>query len=136
MKLLMIFADRFAYRTSLKNWEDAPDQNVENELSDVIVAFIQGEAGDVEREKSVREKLVKNLKWLSGKLETRRVVLHSFAHLSESKAPPEFVMELFDKVQAKLENAGYEVHQTPFGYFLDLEMRAPGFSLARVFKNL
>jgi len=96
----MIFANHFAYRTSQKNWEDAPDQDTTNELSDVIVAFIQGEAGDVD------------------------------------KAPPEFVMELFDKVQAKLENAGYEVHQTPFGYFLDLEMRAPGFSLARVFKDL
>ena len=91
---------------------------------------------DVEREKSVLSKLVKNIKWLSGKLETKTVVLHSFAHLSESKAPPEFVQKLFDKVQKKLENTGYQVSQTPFGYFLDLDIQAPGFSLARVFKNL
>jgi len=35
-----------------------------------------------------------------------------------------------------MKNAGYTVHQTPFGYFLDLQIDAPGFSLARVFKNI
>jgi len=33
-------------------------------------------------------------------------------------------------------NAGYKVNQTPFGYFLDLQVDAPGHSLARVFKNI
>ena len=35
-----------------------------------------------------------------------------------------------------LENADYQVEQTPFGYFLDLKVDAPGFSLARVYKEL
>jgi hypothetical protein len=39
-------------------------------------------------------------------------------------------------VEERMRNSGYEVNQTPFGYFLDLQLNAPGFSLARVFKNL
>ncbi|MCD4788442.1 MAG: hypothetical protein K8R37_00470, partial [Bacteroidales bacterium] len=42
--------------------------------------------------------------------------------------------DLFDSTQKRLENTGYKVNQTPFGYFLDLKMDAPGLSLARVFK--
>jgi len=132
----MIYAEQFSYRTAQKNLEQAPDADVDQRIEKAIVAFIHSEAGDQEREKNVTAKLAKNLKWLGGKLECRRIVLHSFAHLSESKAEPEFVQQLFDNTQAKLENTGYEVDQTPFGYFLDLHMDAPGFSLARVFKDL
>ncbi len=136
MKLLMIYTERFAYETNIKNLESAPDQEESRVITNAILACIHSEAEDEEREKKVVEKLVKNIKWLAGKLENKRVILHSFAHLSESKASPEFTRQLFEKVQARLENAGYEVWQTPFGYFLNLELTAPGFSLARVFKSL
>ena len=136
MKLLMIYAHQFAYLTAEKNLKDTPDAEGNNSLQEVIVAFIHVEEEDMKREKNVLDKLVKNIKWLSGKLKTKNVVLHSFAHLSESKASPEFGKQLLDKAQKKLKNAKYEVRQTPFGYFLDLDIQAPGFSLARVFKNL
>lgn len=35
-------------------------------------------------------KRIKNLKWIGGKKSEKKIILHSFAHLSESKAPPEF----------------------------------------------
>jgi len=81
------------------------------------------------------QKLVKNLKWAAGKNNTKRVMLHSFAHLSHSKASPEFTAELFQKAIERMENADYETFTTPFGYFLDLDMQAPGYSLARIFKS-
>jgi hypothetical protein len=33
-------------------------------------------------------------------------------------------------------NSDYEVSQTPFGYFLDLDLQAPGKPLARLFKQI
>ena len=35
----------------------------------------------------------------------------------------------------RLTSSGFQVEQTPFGYFLDLQIDAPGYSLARVFKD-
>jgi hypothetical protein len=35
-----------------------------------------------------------------------------------------------------LTNGGYSTEQTPFGYFLDLNINAPGFSLARIWATL
>ena len=135
MKLLLIYCTRFAYQPNVQSLEmaDAPEAAAHE---NVQTAFIQAEAEDEEREKDVAKKVLKNIKWVCGKNDTKKVILHSFAHLSESKAEPEFTKRFFDHIQQRLEEVGYEVSQTPFGHFLDLDMQAPGFSLARVFKAL
>ena len=135
MKLLMIYTTRFSYKPTIKTIESMPDFSEEKEFQNVQTAFIQVEEKDKEKEGEVIKKLLKNLKWVAGKNETKHIILHSFAHLSESKADPVFTKALFDKVEERLVNTGYTVNQTPFGYFLDLGVEAPGFSLARVFKQ-
>jgi hypothetical protein len=80
--------------------------------------------------------MIKNLKWAARKNETSRIVLHSFAHLGESKAPAEITKQMFDSAEGRLHKAGYDCCQTPFGYFLDLDLQAPGKSLARIFKEI
>jgi len=131
----MIFCDKFAYNPTIKTLEIADGNARPANFEKVQTAFLQVEEQDEDREGEVVKKLLKNLKWVCGKNNTRKVILHSFAHLSESKANPEFTIRLFNRVEERLKNTGYEVSQTPFGYFLDLNMDAPGFSLARVFKS-
>ena len=99
------------------------------------MAFIQAEEKDEEDITGAEKKLVKNLKWAAKKNKTKNVLLHSFAHLSESKANPEFTKELFDKTEARMQNADYVCDQTAFGYFMDLNVQAPGYSQARIFKS-
>jgi len=135
MKLLMIFAKKFEYLPTIKVLDYFEKVENGNTVENVLVAFIHAEKEDEDLEDGVLKKLVKNLKWASKKNGVMNVVLHSFAHLSESKASPEFTKQLFDKAEAKMKNASYEVQQTPFGYFLDLNVSAPGYSMARVFKS-
>lgn len=135
MKLLMIYTTKFAYKPTVKTLESMLDFKDIGEFKNVQTAFIQVEKEDEERETEVIKKLLKNLKWIAGKNSTKQIILHSFAHLSNSKAEPEFTKSLFDKVEERLINTNYKVSQTPFGYFLDLDINAPGFSLARVFKS-
>ena len=131
----MIYCDTFAYKPTIKTLEIAVENAQPASFEKVQTAFLQVEEQDEEREAEVSKKILKNLKWVCGKNNTRKVVLHSFAHLSESKANPEFTVGIFNRIEERLKNAGYEVEQTPFGYFLDLQIDAPGFSLARVFKS-
>lgn len=135
MKLLMIYMKSFSYHPTIKTLDSMPDCTEEKNYENIQAAFIQVEKEDEENETAVKKKLLKNLKWVSGKNNTRKVILHSFAHLSESKAGTEFTKLLFDNIDERLVNSGFEVEQTPFGYFLDLKIDAPGFSLARVFKS-
>ena len=131
----MMFTDSFSYHPRLKSLDEYETVDEGKTIENAILAFIHAEESDEEDMKKVETKLVKNLKWAAKKNETNKVILHSFAHLSESKASAEYTKELFDKVEVRMKNADYETDQTPFGYFLDLNLNAPGYSLARIFKS-
>ncbi|HYQ48692.1 MAG TPA: threonyl-tRNA synthetase editing domain-containing protein [Thermodesulfovibrionales bacterium] len=135
MKLLMFYTKDWWYKTASKTLETAPDLDIEESMRDAVVIFFHCEAEDEPRTDSVREKFVKNAKWLAGKFGSRNIVLHSFNHLSSSKSSPEFAKQLLDEVIIRLERTGYTVMQTPFGYFNEFRMHVAGDSLAKVFKE-
>ena len=136
MKLLIIYANKFAYKTSLKSLESVSETNEQNSIEDAVVGFIHIEEKDEVNLSNVETKLIKNLKWAARKNNTERIVLHSFTHLSQSKASSEITRQLLDNSEQRLKKADYEVYQTPFGYFLDLDLKAPGNPLARLFKDI
>ena len=137
MKVLVMFVNEFAYKPTVKNIDNAEEISEGARYTDSILAFIQVEESDEEKDvKSREKKLVNLLKWTARKNNCNRIILHSFAHLSESKASLEFTKELFDLAEQRLKNAEFETSQTPFGYFLDLEIKAPGYSLARIWATL
>lgn len=137
MKVLIFYTKSFAYTPSEKNLSNAPDPGEPKVFNDCLLACIQIESADEEKDIRSREKkLTNHLKWAARKNNTSKIILHSFAHLSESKASIQFTKQIFDDTQKRLENATYHVAQTPFGYFLDLKIDAPGFSLARIWAEL
>lgn len=135
MKLLMFYVDKFGFETSKKGLETVDDLEITEQIENAIVGFIHAEEKDEENQNYVETKLVKNLKWAARKNETERIILHSFNHLSSSSAGPDFTKALFNKVEERLSNSDYNTSQTPFGYFLNLDMKAPGKPLARIFKE-
>lgn len=136
MKLLIIYADKFGFKTSKKGLENTETINEESVYTNSLVGFIHLEEKDEENLSSVETKMIKQLKWAARKNETEKIILHSFAHLSESKGSPELTKQLFNSAEERLKASGYEVAQTPFGYFLDLDVQAPGHSFARLFKDI
>lgn len=136
MKLLLLYCSQFSWNPTIETLEFAGQSLAPASLKNVQVALIQAEAADVDKESTILRKMLKNLKWACGKNNTTHIVLHSFAHLSESKAPPQFTFHLLRAAQERLESSGYRVAMTPFGYFHDLQISAPGHSLARIFKDL
>jgi predicted deacetylase len=137
MKVLVMFVNEFGYAPAQKNLETAEEVTEGATFTDAILAFIQVEESDEQYDvKSREKKLVNHLKWTARKNNCNKIILHSFAHLSESKASVEFTRELFNQAEQRLQNAGFETAQTPFGYFLDLTLKAPGYSLARIWATL
>lgn len=135
MKLLLFYAHTWWFKTASKGLEHVPDVDKEESVQNAVVVFFHAEAEDEEKGKSVLDKFVKNTKWLAGKFQTRNVVLHSFNHLSSSKASPDYSEGLLKRVSEKLQNAGYTILCTPFGYFNEFKMHVGGESLAKVFKE-
>lgn len=135
MKLLMFYTREWWFKTASKTLTEVPDDYREESVADAVVIFFHCEAEDEERFDTVLQKFVKNTKWLAGKFETKRVVLHSFNHLSASKSSAGFAQSLLEEVRQRLQRADYRVMTTPFGYFNEFRMHVAGDSLAKVFKE-
>ena len=135
MKLLLFYAHSFSYETAAKSLSTVPDVEKKESVISAVVIFFHVEAEDVGKRSKVIQKFVKNTKWLCGKFATKNVVLHSFNHLSGSKAEPDFSKEILDEVVTRLERTDYQVTVTPFGYFNEFDIHVAGDSLAKVFKE-
>jgi len=135
MKLLLFYACKWWFKTASKSLPQVPDIETEDSLENAVVVFYHAEMEDEEKGKGVLDKLVKNIKWLAGKFGTKNVVIHSFNHLSSSKASPEFSEQIIKQATERLQNAGYTVMCTPFGYFNEFLIHVGGESLAKVFKE-
>lgn len=135
MRILLWYCEKFNWNPAIKTLDSVPDSEPGN-FKEVIVAFVHIEPKDIQQGSSSEKKLLKNLKWLAKKWDNQSIILHSFTHLGEEKAEPEQALDLLNRVEQRLVNVGYTVQQTPYGYFLDLDMQAKGHPLARIYKEL
>ena len=136
MKLLMFHAISYWYKTANKNSDIAEDISKEEKFENVSIAFIHVEKEDEDKRSTVVRKAVKNITWHVRKSGAEKIVLHSFAHLSESKTTPEFAKELIEEIKSRIESKRYSVTTTPFGYFLEFKLHVGGDSIDRVFKAI
>ena len=133
----MLALDRLEYRVARASYSnDSSLIGKEYECKDCLLIMIHVEEFDKERRNRVLKKLLNNITWYSRKTGNNNIVLHSFAHLSEDKADPEFAMSIMREAEDKLKKKGLNIHTTPFGYFLELEIKIKGDPIARVFKSL
>ena len=134
MRILFWYCEKFAWLPAMKTIESSPPANAGN-YQDILVAFIHIEPKDVLEGSSAAKKLLKNIKWLAKKWDNKKVILHSFTHLGEEKAEAGEALDLLNHIESRLISVNYEVIQTPYGYFLDLDMKAKGHPLARIYKE-
>jgi len=106
------------------------------EVGESVLVWIHSEETDETSRLSVIRKMVKNIRWISKKVECDKVILHSFAHLDDSKANPDFADSLIEEVALKLRDRNYDVHIVPFGHFYEFNLHVKGPSLAKVFKKI
>ncbi|MDF1538548.1 MAG: threonyl-tRNA synthetase editing domain-containing protein [Candidatus Thorarchaeota archaeon] len=126
----MLHLESFWYRPNETDSED-----LGTSVSESLLVWIQSEESDMNDRVTVLRKMVKNIRWLSKKIETNQIILHSFAHLGESKSEPEFADALIEEVARRLRDREYEIHIVPYGKFYEFKMHVKGPSLAKVFKQ-
>ena len=138
MKLLVFLTESFEYQASEAGspLADDPPNPAADRVENAIVAFIQCEPRDEERDTAVLKQAVKYFRWFARKRGVERLVLHSFAHLAEERSSPEFARDLLAELGDRLESHGFDVHHTPFGWSLKWSMSVEGHGYAKTFKSL
>ena len=136
MKLLMFLAKQFTFRPFEKTLPEAGDGGGETRVTDAAIVFVHAEPQDEADPAALETKFVKNVKWIAGKRGIRNIALHSFTHLADASATPQFAETFLQSAAARLRNTGYQVVLTPFGWVCEWELAVYGESLAKVFKSL
>ena len=136
MKLLMFLAKQFTFRPYEKTLPDATDASGEVQVAGAAVIFVHAEPQDEADQDGLETKFVKNVKWLAGKRGFQNIVLHSFTHLAEASASPQFAEAFLQSAAMRLHNTGYQVTLTPFGWVCEWDLSVHGESLAKVFKSI
>ena len=77
MKLLIIYADKFSYKTNKKGLNKVDFISEEKEFKNCLIGFIHFEERDEENLQAIETKMIKNLKWAARKNETKRIILHA-----------------------------------------------------------
>ncbi|MHA1936019.1 MAG: threonyl-tRNA synthetase editing domain-containing protein [Candidatus Thorarchaeota archaeon] len=131
MKLLMFHVEEFWFRSN----EYGEDESDGTTVEEAILVWIQSEADDVQNRVAVLRKMVKNIRWLASKLGTTRVILHSFAHLGESKSTPDLAEHVIEETADRLRERDFDVTIVPFGMFFEFKLHVKGPSIAKVFKQ-
>ncbi len=138
MRLLCFQAKRFRWRSHSKTLPDVPEQEVEEEVTESLVVFVQAEPSDEEKERrsSILRQTLKHIKWLANKRNLRNIVLHSFAHLGGQITSPVCAESFLTDLAQRLRETDYNVWVTPFGYFCEWDLSVYGESLAKVWKEI
>ena len=108
----------------------------EVQVSEAAVVFVHCEPQDEADPAGLETKFIKNVKWIAGKRGFKNIVLHSFTHLAEASASPQFAEAFLQNAATRLRNTGYQVTLTPFGWVCEWDVSVYGESLAKVFKSL
>ena len=136
MKLLMFLVKQFTFRPYEKMLPEAADSSSEVQVSEAAVVFVHCEPQDEAGPAGLETKFIKNVKWIAGKRGFKNVLLHSFTHLADASASPQFAEAFLQNASARLRNTGYQVTLTPFGWVCEWDLSVYGESLAKVFKSL
>ena len=134
MRFLVLHVDSFCCRITEKGrskiYEDFDDP--ETRVEEALIIFSSVEKGDDKASDVVAENAAIEIEKLARQLKVSVMVLHPFAHLFGELSTPEVAIKVIKETQKQLQERGFSVKRTPFGWFNTLELRAKGHPLSRV----
>lgn len=137
MRVLMFHVDAFATEPSERGRSKLADEApVSVRIDEGLVVFAACEKQDEPEPTAVADRASAAITDIARRLGARTIVLHSFSHLFVELSSPAVAREILDAVERQLQEQGYTVSQTAFGYFNRFEMRAKGHPLSRVARQV
>jgi len=136
MRILGYQASSFSWQPFSKTLEDEGSIAESGDTENAVVLFMHIESKDVGEEFSRSfKKSLKHIKWMANKRKIKNIVLHSFAHLGGESCTPKQAKHFLDALDERLSSTGYQVYQTPFGWFCSWNLSVFGESMAKVYKE-
>ena len=139
MRILFIHADRLEYdvrEPAINNPEEVPPEHRSAAMDEVLVCFTTVEARDEADPEGIAGLAAREIEDVAGKVDTRRVVLYPYAHLSSSLGAPDVARIILANLAARLKTEGYEVLASPFGWYKSFRLSAKGHPLSELSREV
>ena len=132
MRLLLWHVDHFAAHPTSRGRSTVADEVPPAvAVEDAVVVFAQSEKADEADPAAVATRASQAIAEVAAGLKATTIVLHSFAHLFGELSSPSIARSALGETERLLAATGLEVHQTAFGWFNELELRAKGHPYSR-----
>lgn len=139
MRLLMLHSDYFKYEAEEKtrfSEEISKGEKVGNVDEPVLVVFVCSEEVDEKDPFQVAEKAVEAIIDIAKQVKASNIVLHSFAHLSNSLSSPDVAKKVITEMHRILISTGYHSVKTPFGWRDTFELRVKSHPVSKVSRRV
>ena len=138
MRLLLLHCDSFEYsvrQEAIKNTEPIED-NKAGKFENVLVAFCTVEKEDESNPAEVETRVAESIAEVARSVKTDRILIYPYAHLSSSLASPAAAIPVLQRTSANLQNMGFDVHRSPFGYYKSFSLHCLGHPLSELSRTI
>jgi threonyl-tRNA synthetase len=138
MRILFIHADHMEYETKekTKDAQPVPEEKMHGSMDDALVSFISAEERDEKNPSGVAALAVKEILDVASKVNTQKVVIYPYAHLSSSLAKPAKAREIFGLISNELADKDLEVLISPFGYYKSFRISCKGHPMSELSREI
>ena len=139
MRLLMLHSDYFRYEAVEKtrfSEEISKGEKFGNVDEPVLVVFVCSEDVDEKDPFQVAGKAVEAIVDIAKQVKASNIVLHSFAHLSNSLSSPDVAKKVIVEMHRVLTSMGYNSMKTPFGWRDTFELRVKSHPVSKVSRRV
>ena len=137
MKILSIHADHLEYeakKKAIKNAEE-PEKRKER-IEECLVVFQGSEKIDEGKEEIIAEKTVEEILDISEKVNTGKIVLYPFVHLTEDPSSPKTAQKIIKKEEELLKETDLKVYKSPFGWYKSFDIKCKGHPLSELSRRI
>ena len=138
MRVLMLHVDHFSSTITEKGRSRLIEEPLSKtvDVDEALLVLVSVERTDETSPEDVSLKAVEEISKLCHQLKTNMIVLHPFAHLFADMSKPETALRVMRLTEEGLNQRGFKVVRTPFGWFNTLDLKAKGHPLSRVARTV
>lgn len=131
---LLIFHGNLSFKATepvkISEREDA-DEDEWKTFENCLTAFCAIEATDEGRLSEITQKAADELQLVADRVKVKNIVLYPHAHIFPRKlARPKFAVRILQKLGEELEQRGFTISRTPFGWYKAFKLECFGHPLA------
>ncbi|MCW7075729.1 MAG: threonine--tRNA ligase [Candidatus Syntrophoarchaeum sp.] len=137
MQLMFVHSDYLEYevKRQTKVAEEIEDAQKSGRMDDVLAVFIAVEKEDEGDIDAVVDDAVSEIREVSEKVNTDRIVLYPYAHLSSSLSSPDTAVYALKRMEEILKD-DFDLMRAPFGWYKAFSIRCKGHPLSELSRTI